>query len=73
MRGRGHQVRRLVPVREMREYVIREHQMDRFDGATSGDLLATYASTQDRRSLPYPWWTTNIETVMPQVAARAPA
>jgi len=52
----------ILPAHEMREYVIREHQMDDFKGATLSDLTGAYSSVQDVRGLPTPWWTTGIET-----------
>jgi broad specificity phosphatase PhoE len=52
----------VLPALEMREYVIREHQMDDFKGATLDDLIGTYSRVQDDRPLQVPWWTTEIET-----------
>ncbi|NKB68861.1 MAG: hypothetical protein GKR89_17485 [Candidatus Latescibacteria bacterium] len=47
---------------EMREYVIRENQMDDFTGATQEALVAAYPPLQPTENFPYPWWTDTIET-----------
>jgi len=50
------------PAPPMREYVIREGQMDGFRGATLAELAATYANVRQTNDFPYPWWTTSIES-----------
>jgi len=50
------------PAAEMREYVIRENQMDAFTGATQGELAAAYSRVTRIADFPYPWWTTKIES-----------
>ena len=52
----------VTPAAEMREYVIREGQMDRFEGATLETLLGIYSRLVDSDTFPYPWWTSEIET-----------
>lgn len=52
----------IVPAAEMREYVIRENQMDGFRGATQDELAVSYSRVQKAPDFPSPWWTTNIET-----------
>ena len=52
----------VVPAAEMREYVIRENQMDGFQGATQDELIAGYSSVTKATDFPYPWWTSNIES-----------
>ncbi len=52
----------VVAAAEMREYVIREGQMEAFLGLTLDELAARYARVDDRKALPEPWWTSEIET-----------
>jgi broad specificity phosphatase PhoE len=52
----------VVPAAEMREYVIRENQMDGFQGATQDELIAGYSSVTKATDFPYPWWTSNVES-----------
>ena len=70
----------IAPAAEMREYVIRENQMDTFTGATQGELAAAYSRVLEAADLPYPWWTTKVESdediearVAPLVARAAAA
>ena len=46
----------------MREYVIRDNQMDGFSGATQEQLVESYSRVTANPDFPYPWWTTGIET-----------
>ena len=52
----------VFPAAEMREYVIRENQMDGFEGATQAALVGRYDRVKYGDGFPYPWWTTNIES-----------
>ena len=52
----------ILPSAEMREYVIREHQMDEFDGADLETLVSEYSCVRNERPLPTPWWTDQLET-----------
>lgn len=54
--------RMVVPAAEMREYVIRDNQMDGFRGATQDELIACYSGVTKAPDFPYPWWTSNIES-----------
>lgn len=63
----------VTPTAEMREYVIRENQMDRFSGATQAELAAAYDRVREGDGFPYPWWTTHIESDEDVAARVAPA
>ena len=52
----------VMPAAEMREYVIRDHQMDGFRGATQDELIAGYSRVTNAPGFLYPWWTTDIES-----------
>ena len=52
----------IVPAAEMREYVIRENQMDGFRGATQDELIADYSRVKKAPDFLYPWWTSDIES-----------
>lgn len=52
----------IIPTAAMREYFIRENQLDGFQGATVSDLQAIYPRVQTTPNFPYPWWTTQIES-----------
>ena len=52
----------VIPAAEIREYVIREGQMDQFRGATAVELRDRYSRVPDSSELEYPWWTSEIET-----------
>ena len=52
----------VLPTPEMREYVIREDQMDHFSGATMEELSAAYTRVTETDGSRYPWWTTFIES-----------
>ena len=47
---------------EMREYVIRDDQMDAFEGLTQDALADRYSHVDGSASFVYPWWTSEIET-----------
>lgn len=52
----------IIPSASMREYFIRENQLEGFKGATAPELQTTYPRVQAPPSFPYPWWTHQIET-----------
>ena len=52
----------VIPAAAMREYFIREGQLDGFQGATNEELQTTYPRVQINPDFPYPWWTTEIES-----------
>lgn len=52
----------IIPTAEMREYFIRNGQLDGFQGATPKNLQATYPRVQTPSNFPHPWWTTQIES-----------
>lgn len=52
----------VIPAAEVREYVIREGQVDGFRGATAEDLSDRYSRVGGKVELDYPWWTSEIET-----------
>jgi len=59
----------VVPAAPMREYFIRQNQLDGFRGATASDLQAFSQRVQAEPGFPYPWWTCEIESPE-MVAAR---
>ena len=52
----------VIPAPEMREYVIREDQMDTFKGLSLAELADRYPKVDGEIPFDYPWWTTEIET-----------
>lgn len=62
----------VLPTPEIREYVIREDQMDDFSGATMEELSTAYTRVTEADTFPYPWWTTSIESNEDMVARVSP-
>ncbi len=52
----------VIPAPEMREYVMRDDQMDSFKGLTLSELADRYSHVDRSASFVYPWWTSEIET-----------
>ena len=52
----------VIPAAPMREYVIRENQLQGFQGATATDFQAIYSRIKIEPDFPYPWWTFEIES-----------
>ena len=52
----------VLPAPELREYVIRDDQMDGFRGAALDELVAAYSRVKETNDFPYPWWTSAIES-----------
>jgi broad specificity phosphatase PhoE len=52
----------VIPAPEMREYVIRDDQMDSFKGLTLSELADRYSRVDGDMAFDYPWWTSEIET-----------
>lgn len=63
----------IAPIPEMREYVPQAGRMETFVGATLSDLGAEYDRVTADAVLPYPWWTTDVETDADVAARVAPA
>jgi len=53
---------RVIPAPAMREYVIREDQVDAFRGATAKQLKELYSRVEDWAAMDYPWWTSEVES-----------
>ena len=62
----------VIPAAPMREYVIRENQLEGFQGATATELEAFHPRVQIEPDFSYPWWTFEIESPEMVAARTAP-
>jgi broad specificity phosphatase PhoE len=52
----------IIPASPLREYFIRENQLEGFQGATAEELRSAFPRVEIPPDFAYPWWTTQIES-----------